>query len=121
MSQIDFWAEMTVEEGKLDQFLKLARETVDVVKKEPGCRRYSWYFNEEERRCHVHETWVDAAAVLAHFEGPAVTEMLAQIVEIAQITRLELHGEFEDMSPEATSMLTGFGATYFTPIASFIR
>jgi len=56
------------------------------------------------------ETYTDANAVLAHFNGPVVQELVPILLGTASLAGFEVYG---DPGQKATEMLKGFGAEIF--------
>jgi quinol monooxygenase YgiN len=102
--------ETTIYEGRFDLFESLAQEMVAVSLKEPGTLAYDWYLSGDRRRCRLMETYVDANALLVHFQGPAVQQLVPMLLEHSRLERFEVYG---DPGSEATTMLAGFGAEIF--------
>ena len=104
--------ELTIHEGKLDVFEGIAREMIAGSQAEPGTLGYQWCLSSDRRRCRIIETYVDSNAVLAHFTGPVVQQLVPKLVEQSRIERFEAYG---DSGPDAAGMLAGFGAEIFEP------
>jgi quinol monooxygenase YgiN len=102
--------EVTIYEERFDLFEGLAQEMVAVSAKESGTLAYDWYLSGDRRRCRLTETYADANALLAHFKGPAVQQMVPKLLEHSRLERFEVYG---DPGVEATEMLKGFGAEIF--------
>jgi quinol monooxygenase YgiN len=84
-------AELTIQDGKLDDFKKLAQLFTDRVKKnEPGTLKYEWYLSSDETVCYVIECYRDSDAVMAHFEDTG--DLLEPLTQLSAITRLECYG-----------------------------
>ena len=103
--------EATVAEGCGEKFREIAKAMTAASEAEPGTLGYEWFFSADGRQCRLLETYVDSAAVLAHFRGPAVTELVPQLMPLSQIDRFEIYG---DPGPEVTSIAAGFGARFFS-------
>jgi quinol monooxygenase YgiN len=103
--------DLNINAGKLDAFKGLAQTMTDVSQKESGTLGYEWYFSADSKRCRLVETYVDAGAVLAHFMGPAVQELVPKLVEVASVSSFEIYG---DPGPKVTEMVAGFGAEIFS-------
>ena len=73
--------------GKLDAFKALGEQMVEKTKTEEKCVHYAFSFNDHEAHCR--EGYTDAEGILAHLEN--VDALLKQALEIADITRLEVH------------------------------
>jgi quinol monooxygenase YgiN len=102
--------EITIYEEKFDAFGGIVKEMLAVSRSEPGTLAYDWYLSGDRRRCRLMETYADANALLAHFKGPAVQQLVPKLLENSRLERFEVHG---DPGPEATEMLKGFGAEVF--------
>jgi len=67
--------DFTINEDKLDAFEAIAQDTVAGTQKEPGTLGYEWYLSADRKKCRLIETYADANAALAHFNGPVVQEL----------------------------------------------
>lgn len=74
--------------GQLDAARALCHQFVDRTSTEPGCRFYEFTINGDLIFCR--EGYADAAAALAHLQN--VGELIQQMLEISELSRLELHG-----------------------------
>jgi quinol monooxygenase YgiN len=108
----------TVAEGHEEKFREVAKAMVAASNAEPGTLAYEWFFSVDGRQCRVIETYADSAAVLAHFQGRAVTELMPQILPFCKIDRFEIYG---DPGPEVAAMAGGFGARIFSYFAGMNR
>jgi quinol monooxygenase YgiN len=77
-----------IQPGKLAEFKALGPQFVARTRSEPGCVHYAFSFNGDAAHCR--EGYDNAAAVLAHLDN--VGELLKQALQIASISRLEVHG-----------------------------
>ena len=107
---VRFAVDLTINEGKLDEFQEIARTMIAVTHKEPGALSYDWCFSSDGTRCRILETYADANAVLAHLAGPAVQEFVPKMLAVSSLSRFEVYGY---PGPEASPMLAGFGAEIF--------
>jgi quinol monooxygenase YgiN len=110
--------DLTINEGKVDEFAGLAKAMIAGSRKEPGTLGYDWYLSADGKRCRLVETYADANAVLAHLTGPVLRELLPRLLGLANLSRCEVYG---DPGPKATEMLTGFGAEIFPLWQAFGR
>ncbi len=112
MSQqtVRFTVDLTIHEGKSEEFEDIAGQMVACSQKEPGTLGYEWYLSSDRKRCRLLETYADANAVLAHMAGTAVTEFVPKILGVASLSSFEVYG---DPGPKAAQMLNGFGAEIF--------
>lgn len=83
-----------VPDGKMDQFKDLCQRFVSAVSKESKCIYYGFSFNGDEVFCR--EAYDGADGVLEHLAN--VAPLLKEALEIAQITRIEVHGPDEELS-----------------------
>ncbi len=104
--------EATIHEGKLSDLEAIAKQMTVASEKEPGTLGYEWYLSHDRKRVRLSETYADAAAVLAHFHGPVVQQLVPKMLEVAKLDSFEVYG---DPGAEMRAMLAGFGAEIFTP------
>ncbi len=102
--------ELTVHDGKQDAFEALAQQMIAGSQKEAGTLGYEWHLSEDRRSCRLLEIYADANALLAHFTGPVVQQLVPKLVELVKVDRFEVYG---DPGAQAASMLAGFGAAIF--------
>jgi len=92
--QIQWIVEFTIKRDKLHEFKRLVDEITGIVKEqESGTRGYQWYFDDEETKCIITESYSSPEAALAHLNGEGVTKILPKLLEVSDITRLELYGD----------------------------
>jgi quinol monooxygenase YgiN len=103
---------LAIQAGKLDEFQKIAQDMTAVSENEPGTLGYDWYFSGDRILCRLVESYVDGDALLAHFKGPAVQQLVPKMLENSSISSFEVYG---DPGAEPTKMLAGFGAKIFLP------
>ncbi len=72
----------------LTQFKELCTQFVDSSAQEAKCLYYGFSFDDDQAHCR--EGYADADGLLAHLEN--VGPLLQQALQIAEITRLEIHG-----------------------------
>ncbi len=77
-----------VADGKLAAFKALCEQFVAKTKEEEKVMFYGFSFDGDQAHCR--EGYQDADGVLAHLQN--VDALLKQALEIAEITRLEVHG-----------------------------
>ena len=107
---VRFNVDLTINEGKLDAFKRIAETMNAGTHKEPGALAYDWHFSADRKRCRLIETYADANAVLTHMTGPVVQELVPKLLETSTLTRFEVYG---DPGPKAGEMLAGVGAEIF--------
>ena len=69
---------LTPNQGQLDEFRSIAQAMTEATQAEPGALGYEW-FTGANGQFHLLETYVDAGAVLAHFLGPVVQQMVPRL------------------------------------------
>jgi quinol monooxygenase YgiN len=107
---VRFTVDLTIHEGKLNEFQSIAQAMIADTEKEPGTLAYDWCLSADRKRCRLVEAYVDANAVLAHMTGPVVQKLVPKLVEVTAVSAFEVYG---DPGPQATAMLTGMGAEIF--------
>jgi quinol monooxygenase YgiN len=99
----------TVNEGQLEEFTSVARAMTAASQAEPGTLGYEWYASADSKRFRLLEIYVDAAAVEAHFMGPAL-ELVPKIAATCSVDLLEIYG---DPGPKVVEMIGGFGGLVY--------
>ena len=119
-NQIQFRAEFTIQEGKIEEYKRLVQEMSRVVEaNEPDTINYQFYLNRDETKCIVHETYTNSEAVFAHISGIASQTILPQIFNISRISRFEVYG---NPSVELQKVLTSsFSPQTYNLFAGFTR
>ena len=102
--------EVTINDGQFDLFEGVAREMTAGSQKEPGTLGYEWFLSADHKRGRLIETYADANAVLAHFTGPVVQQLVPKALAHGRIDRFEVYG---DAGPEAGAMIATLGAEFF--------
>jgi quinol monooxygenase YgiN len=100
----------TVNEGQSAAFLETAASMTETSKQEPGTLGYEWFADPDGKHFRLVETYVDAAAVEAHFAGPAVLEDVPKLVTTCQVGDFEFYG---DPGPVVLEIAKGMGAVFF--------
>ena len=101
---------LTISDGELAAFEDIARTMIAGTRKEPGALAYDWHLSADRKHCRLVETYLNAEALVAHFKGPVVQQLVPQLVEVSSVDRFEVYG---DPGPEGTRMLASFGAAIF--------
>ncbi len=102
--------DFTINDGQLDAFESIAQSMVAGTQKEPGALGYEWYFSADRKKCRLIETYANADALLAHFNGPVVQELVPKLLGTSSLAGFEVCG---DPGPKMREMLPGFGAEIF--------
>jgi quinol monooxygenase YgiN len=103
--------EMTINEGQLENFKKLASEMTALCESEPGTLGYEWFFSADRKHCRLQESYVDGDAMLAHMGGPVIRELVPKLGAFCKTGRLEIYG---DPGPKVAEIASGIGAQIFT-------
>lgn len=101
---------LTVKEGQLDAFSNIAAEMTEGSKSEPGTLGYEWFASADGKRFRLVETYADAGAVEAHFNGPVVRQGVPKLAAVCSVDGLEFYG---DPGPKVAEMAAGFGARIY--------
>ncbi len=103
--------DMAVSHGQLEAFKAVARTMTEKTDREPGTLGYEWFSSSDESRWRLIEIYVDANAVLAHFTGPVVRDLVPQLAAVCTIDRFEIYG---DPGPQVAETAAGLGAQVFS-------
>lgn len=118
-NEVQWIVEFTIKADKLDTFKKIVEEITRIVRQnEPGAKSYQWYFNDDETKCIITEWYSDPEAALAHLNGEGARKLLPKLLEVSEITRLEIYG---DPGKEAQKRLEELGAQTFHFFTGFTR
>jgi len=101
---------MTVNEGHFEAFKGIAQSMTEGSKAEPGTLGYEWFAAADGKRFRLVETYVDAAAVEAHFMGPVVQQWVPKLAAVCAVDGFEIYG---DPGPKVAQMAGGLGAVVF--------
>ncbi len=106
---VRFAVNLTINEGKFEEFATIAQEMLACTQNEPGTLGYDWYFSSDRTRCRLLETYVDANAMQSHMAGRAVQEFVPKMLGVSNISAFEVYGD----PGSAGETLKGFGAEIF--------
>ncbi|MDT8436645.1 MAG: antibiotic biosynthesis monooxygenase [Gemmatimonadota bacterium] len=118
MSEAVSWIlQLSVREGRLDDFRSLAREMVESTRSEPGALAYEWFLDDDGGVCHIYERYADSGAALAHIAtfGERFAERFMDCVEPKGAY------VYGNPGPEVRNALDGLGAAYLGPLDGFFR
>jgi quinol monooxygenase YgiN len=108
MSAFQAVAKFRIQPGKLEEFKRLAAESLAIVKeKDTGTLRYDWYLNEAQSDCLVLETYASAEALMAHSRN--VGRLVGQMLQISECAVDML----ADPTPEVRAALTRLPLTLY--------
>ncbi len=102
--------------GKTAEFKTMCVQFVEKTKSEPGCLYYGFSFDGDRAFCR--EGYRDADAALAHVEN--IGALLTELLKIADLTQLELHGPETELA-KLRGPLADLKAQYFTLEYGFRR
>ena len=108
--------DLDIYDGKLAEFEAIAKQMVAESEQEPGTIGFHFVLSADRTRCRLVEGYVDAAAITAHFNGPAVQQFVPQMLQVATPTRMEIYG---DPGPQVTATAAAFGAEVFSAWEGF--
>jgi quinol monooxygenase YgiN len=118
-NQIQFRAEFTIKDGKMEEYKKLVQDMSKVVEaNEPDTIGYQFYLNSSETKCIVYETYTNSEAVFAHMNSVASQTILPKIFNVSYISRFEVYGNPSEelqkvlltspFNPKIYNLFTGF-------------
>jgi len=96
--------------GKVEAFHSIARSMTEGSKTEPGTLGYEWFASADGKHARLLETYVNAAAVEAHFLGPVVQQWVPQLAALCTVDRIEIYG---NPGPKVVEMASGLGGIVF--------
>ena len=102
--------------GKLDDIKAFCEKFVEQTSSEPKCLYYGFSFDGDEFHCR--EGYADAEGALSHLEN--VGAMLQEMLTIADLTRLEVHGRAEELA-KLREPLAGLSPKFYTLEYGFRR
>lgn len=105
-----------VHSGKIEALKSLCEQFIEKSKNEPGCLYYGFSFDGDQ--VHCREGYQDAEGVLAHLGN--VSALLTELLKIADLTRLEIHGPAEELA-KLRGPLADFKPQFFTLEYGFRR
>jgi quinol monooxygenase YgiN len=113
MSKFEARAHLKVRHGQLEGFRRQASEMMRVTReKDTGTLTYDWFLSEDGTECEVHESYVDADALVEH----ALNVRDARAVMFAEYACDHQMAFYGDPSPRLTALVNQIGvdATWFT-------
>ena len=88
-------AEVSIPEGKINEFKKMAAEIIDKVEaNEPNTLSYEWFLSNDESKCYVVQSYKDSEAVMAHLGN--IGDLSGPLHEVAPLTGLMIFGSPSD-------------------------
>lgn len=119
MTENIYWIfELTIKENQVDNLKKLMKEMVDATEaNEQGTMVYEWAISNDNKKCHIHERYVDSEATLTHL-ATFSSRYAARLMETGDATGFVVYG---NPNEDVKKILDGFNAVYMKPIGGFIR
>lgn len=105
-----------VADGKLAAFKALCEQFVGKTQNEAKALYYGFSFDGDQ--VHCREGYVGAEGLLAHLDN--VGALLQEALQIAELTRLEVHGVEEELA-KLREPLAAYNPQYFTLEYGFRR
>ena len=118
MSRFEARAHLKVRDGQLEGFKRQAVEMMRVTReKDTGTLAYDWFLSKDGTECEVHETYVNADALVEH----AVNVRKARAAMFAQFAYDHQMAFYGDPSPRLIALLDKIGvdAEWFTLLQAF--
>ena len=118
MSTVVSWnLQVSVREGRLDDFHSLMNEMVESTQMETGTLSYEWFLSEDNTQCHICERYADSDAVMVHL-GNFGSKFASRFMESVEPTSLSVYSE---PTETVRSALDGLGAVYLGTFGGFSR
>jgi quinol monooxygenase YgiN len=113
-----FIVDLTIAEGRIDEFQAIAEEMVAGTQTEPGALGYEFYLDADRRQCRLIEIYSDSDAALSHCKGRVVQQLVPKLLTVSSLTGFSVYG---DLSAETAEILTQGGAQLFKTWRGFNR
>jgi len=113
MSQFEARAHLKVRDGQLEGFKRQAAEMMRVTReKDTGTLAYDWFLSKDGTECEVHETYVNADALVEH----ALNVREARAAMFAQFAYDHKMAFYGEPSPRLIALANKIGvdAEWFT-------
>ncbi len=95
----------------LAEFKEVAAQALATASTEAGTLQYDWFFNDDETRCVVRETYSSSEAALAHLAN--VGALLGRLVALGGGAELVVFGNPSPALREATAGLQPVVHSFF--------
>ena len=99
-----------VDDEHMEEFKRIAQTMTEGSQAEPGTLGYEWFAGGDGKSFRLVETYVDAAAVEAHFTGPVVQQLVPKLAAVCTVDGFEFYG---DPGPKVAEMASGLDARVF--------
>jgi quinol monooxygenase YgiN len=117
-NRIRLLVDLEIHDGKFAEFEAIVKQMAAVSEQEPGTLGYHFLLHADRKHCRLIEGYTDAAAITAHFNGPAVQQWVPKMLEVSSPTCMEIYG---NPGPHVAAIAAAFGATIFTSWQGFDR
>ena len=118
MSKTISWViQLSLNEGKSNDFKTLMADMVAATRNEAGCQTYEWFKSADGATFHICERYDDSAATLVHL-GNFGAHFAERFMGCVTPTGLNVYG---DPSADLRGALDGLGAVYFGPFGGFTK
>lgn len=118
MSTVVSWnLQLSVREGRLDDFRSLMDDMVKSTRTESGTLIYEWFLSEDRTVCHIYERYADSNAAMAHLDNFG-SKFADRFLDCVEPTSLCVYGEPTDAVRAA---LDGLAAVYLGTFGGFSR
>lgn len=115
---VAFMLEVNIKPGELDTLKALKQEMVESARaNEPGTLNYEWFFDADEKTCHIWERYADSGAVMTHI-GTFGEKFAERFMAALELTCFTLYG---NPSEEVVEALSAFGVVHMAPVGGFAR
>ena len=106
MNKFEARAHLKVRAGQLEGFKRQAAEMMRVTReKDTGTLAYDWFLSKDGTECEVHETYVDADALVEH----ALNVREARAAMFAQFAYDHKMAFYGDPSPRLIALVNKIG------------
>jgi len=115
---ISWLLQVTINDGKLDDFKTLMTEMVNNTNEfEPGALNYEWYLGTDNKTCHIYERYENSQATLTHL-GNFGEKYAERFMPMVTPTGISVYG---NPSEEVRKGLATLGAVHYEQIGGFRR
>jgi quinol monooxygenase YgiN len=109
MEQIQITATLpNIAPGDLAEVKEVAARALELTKREAATLQYDWFFNDDETKCVVRETYANSDAILAHMAN--MGDVIGKLAELGGGLEIEAFG---DPSPELLEAAAAFEPTVY--------
>lgn len=104
INKLEISAIMKIPKGKLEEFKKLAAESIRLTsERDTGTLKYDFFISSDETECEIREEYKNSEAVLEHMVN--LSEVQEKLFSEFSIDHVNVYG---DPSPELLEAAKGF-------------